>query len=271
MFPEKGYTKGDVLEFYQRIAPLLLPHLRDRPITVERLPGGMADGAPRFWQKHTPPHYPKWIPRVKLPTEAGDTVEYALVNDEPTLLYFVNQGAICFHPFLSRVQNLDQPDYVFFDLDRGKGTFGDIIQVARAIHEVLDAQDVNSFPKTSGKSGLHIVVPWRNAGGYDAARAWAESVARVVIDTQPKLATLERQKAKRGKRVYIDVVQNAKGHHIIPPYVLRATAAATVSTPLDWKEVNARLNPAKFDIKSIFTRLKKRKGSPSLDYPASMD
>src|SRR4051812_30037804 len=178
MFPKAGLTKADLLDYYEQIAPRLIPHLKDRPITIERLPEGLtAPGAPRFWQKNTPTYYPKWIPRIDLPTEAGKAVQYALVNDLETLLYFVNQGTITFHVYMSRVQDLQTPDYVLFDLDRSASTFGNVIKIAHQIHEILDSQKVPAFPKTSGKSGLHVLAPWTKRGGYDAAREWAESVA----------------------------------------------------------------------------------------------
>ena len=259
MFPEPGYTKGDVLAFYERIADRLLPHLRDRPMTLERLPDGLKEGAPRFWQKNTPAHYPKWIPRVELPTDRGKRVNYCLVNDVETLLYLVNQGTITFHPFLSRVQKLDRPDYVLFDLDPGGAKFTDVVKIAITLHDILEGRKVSSFPKTSGKSGLHVLVPWDQQGGYDEARAWALRVAEEMVATLPDLATIERHKAERDGRVYVDVIQNARGHHAVPPYVLRATPGATVSTPLEWKEVNSKLDPKRFTIDTIFPRLKGKK------------
>ena len=255
-FPEADITKGDVLQYYLSVADKLLPHLRDRPMTIERLPDGVGEGKPRFWQKNTPDYYPTWIPRIELPTETGKPVHYALVNDVDTLAYFVNQGVLTFHPFLSRVEDLDRPDYVLFDLDPGGAPFSAVIKIARTIRDVLDEQGHPSYPKTSGKSGIHILVPWRDEGGYDEARAWAINVARAVIQTLPDLATIERLKNERDGRVYVDVIQNARGHHAVPPYVLRPTPQATVSTPLDWKEVTPRLDPKKFNIRTIDKRLK---------------
>ena len=126
LFPETGYTKGDILKFYLQIAPRLLPHLRDRPITLERLPDGVREGAPRFWQKNTPAYYPRWIPRINLPTEAGKPVHYALVNDENTLAYLVNQGTLTFHTWFSRTADLDRPDFVVFDLDPSGAPFSHV-------------------------------------------------------------------------------------------------------------------------------------------------
>jgi bifunctional non-homologous end joining protein LigD len=253
-FADAGVTKGDVLQYYLGVAEKLLPHLRDRPITLERMPDGVGEDKPRFWQKTTPDYYPSWIPRVELKNEDGKVVRYALVNDVDTLAYLVNQGAVTFHPFLSRVKNLTRPDYVLFDLDPGGAQFGDVVRIARTLHQRLDKAGTANFVKTSGKSGLHILAPWRQKGDYDAARDWAMKLATDVVAALPDVATTERLKADRDGRVYVDVIQNARGHHAVPPYVLRPTQQATVSTPLDWKEVTARLDPKKFTIKSVVKR-----------------
>ena len=138
IYPEAGLTKADVFAYYEKVADRLLPFLKDRPITLERLPEGLAEGAPHFWQKDTPDYYPDWIPRIELETERGKTVHYALVNDEATLLYLVNQGTLTFHVWASRRRDLDRPDFVLFDLDPGKAPFADVIAVAKAIKATLD-------------------------------------------------------------------------------------------------------------------------------------
>jgi bifunctional non-homologous end joining protein LigD len=263
MFPDVGITKGGVIEFYRRIAPRLLPFLRDRPATLERLPEGIGNGKTlHFWQKNIPETYPDWIMRVDLPTEQGKSVHYALVNDLETLLYLVNQGTLTFHIWFSRMQDLDRPDFVLFDLDPGHASFGDVVDVARELHAILNDEGVDSFPKTSGKTGLHVLVPWTAAGGYDAARGWALRVGERVVQNMPSRATVERSKAKRGGRVYVDVMQNARGHHAVPPYVLRAVPGAPVSMPLHWREIKAGLRPTDFNIRGIFSQLSRRKHDP---------
>ncbi|MDB5352181.1 MAG: ykoU [Planctomycetota bacterium] len=267
MFPEAGLTKKDVFAYYQKIASHLLPFLKDRPVTLERLPDGLGEGSPHFWQKDTPASYPGWIPRIELETERGKAVHYALVNDEPTLLYLVSQGTPTFHVWASRVADLDRPDFVLFDLDPGKASFTDLVSVAKAIKAELDELGVESFVKTSGKSGLHVLTPWIQKGGFDEARALALELAEKVAQAMPERATVEIRKAKRGDRVYIDVLQNARGHHAVPPYVLRAIPRATVSTPLDWKEVTGKLDPAAFTVKKVLARL--RKADPMADFMAT--
>jgi bifunctional non-homologous end joining protein LigD len=212
--------------------------------------------------KDTPARYPEWIPRIVLPSEQGKRVHYVLINDLATLLYLVNQGALTFHVWFSRVADLDRPDFVLFDLDPGRASFADAVAVARQLHEILTTEERQAFLKTSGKTGLHVLTPWKDKGGYEGARAWASAIALRVVEALPRQATVERSKAKRGRRVYVDVMQNAKGHHAVPPYVLRAVPGAPVSTPLNWSELTPTLDPAQFNIQTIFRRLAKLRRDP---------
>jgi bifunctional non-homologous end joining protein LigD len=252
-----------VLEFYRRIAPRLLPYLHDRPATLERLPEGL-DGsdAPHFWQKRTPDYYPAWIQRVELPSEGGKAVPYVLVNNKATLLYLVNQGTLTFHVGFSRLADLDRPDFVLFDLDPGQASFPDAVAVARALHRILRAENHQAFVKTSGKTGLHVLTPWEREADYDQARAWALGIAQRVVEVLPEQATTERRKARRGKRVYVDVLQNAKGHHAVPPYVLRAVSGAPVSTPLHWQELTPDRDSQAYTLETIFRRLARQQYDP---------
>jgi bifunctional non-homologous end joining protein LigD len=178
------------------------------------------------------------------------------------LLYLVNQNALTFHPWLSRIQHLNQPDFVIFDLDPGAAPFADTVVVAKQLHALLEDEKVASYLKTSGKTGLHIMVPWRHAEGYDAARDWAMGMALRVVAALPDVATVERHKARRQQKVYVDVLQNARGHHAVPPYVLRAVPQATVSTPLAWAELTSTLEPRRYTLKTIFRRLARQKTDP---------
>lgn len=260
MFPEPGFTKGDIIEYYRDVAPRLLPHLRDRPCTLERFPDGVASPT-RFWQKNTPEYYPGWIQRVNIPSD-DKPVNYVLVNDLPTLLYLVNQGALTFHVWMSRIDDLDHPDFVLFDIDRSEATFADVVTIARAVHDVLKDEGIDSLVKTTGKRGLHVLVKWGDVGGYAEAQEWAMAIAQRIVREHPKIATVERMKAKRGQRVYVDVMQNDRGKHLVPAYVLRPTPGATVSIPLAWREVNDRLDPAKFDIETAMKRIARQKRDP---------
>jgi bifunctional non-homologous end joining protein LigD len=263
MYPESGITKGDVLGFYRRMATRLLPYLHDRPATLERLPEGLkGSDAPHFWQKRTPDYYPDWIKRIELPSERGEAVPYVLVNDEPTLLYLVNQGTLTFHVGFSRTADLDRPDFVLFDLDPGQASFTDAVMVAKAVHRALQAEGRKAFVKTSGKTGLHVFSPWERQTDYNEARAWALGLAQQVVNALPDQATIERSRAKRGQRVYVDVMQNAKGHHAVPPYGLRAVPGAPVSTPLRWQELTSNLDPRAYNLKTIFQRLARQRHDP---------
>lgn len=265
-FPGKGYTKGDLLAYYQRIAPYLLPHLKDRPLTLERAPGGIiGPSGPHFWQKDTPEDYPAWIPRVTLETERGEPVSYSLVNDLQTLLYLVNKGTITFHVWMSRLKDLDRPDFVLFDLDPGTRPFTDVITVAKEVRAVLKKEKLEAFVKTSGKSGLHVLTPWLQKGNDQAAREWAMDIAELVVSRIPDIATVERSKDRREGKLYLDTLQNIRGHHVVPPYVVRAIPDATVSTPLRWNELTDELTPKKFDMMTIFNRLSRQRVDPIAD------
>jgi bifunctional non-homologous end joining protein LigD len=256
LFPAIGLTRGGLAEYYERIAPLLLPHLRDRPLTLERCPDGLSgDDAPRFWQKNTPTYYPSFIPRVNLPTEEGKPVLYALCNDVDTLRYLVNQGTIALHVWGSRAATPDTPDYVLFDLDPGSAPFSQVVTLAHVLRSALERDGHRVYVKTSGKSGLHLLVPWQKAGGYPEARAFATAVGKSVIAAQPELATLEIRKERRGGRIYLDVMQNVRGHHVVPAYVVRAVPTATVSMPLSWDEVDDKLDPARFTTQAALERV----------------
>jgi bifunctional non-homologous end joining protein LigD len=228
-------------------------------MTVERVP---SQGS-LFWQKNTPKHYPDWIPRVKIQNEEGDReVSYALINDLRSLLFFVNQGTVTFHPWLSRVEDLERPDFVLFDLDPEKGRFQDAVTLARGLHDLLAEEGIKSYVKTSGKSGLHVLVRWDEVGhfdgSYEEARHWALEIAGRLVRRFPKIASTERRIKKRHGKVYVDVIQNARGHHGVPPYVVRATPEATVSMPLEWSEVTSRLDPRHFTIRNAIHRIKRK-------------
>jgi len=177
-------------------------------------------------------------------------------------MYLVNQGTLTFHPWLSRMDDLDRPDFVLFDLDPGTATIADAVAVAKRLHDVLDGEGVESFVKTSGKSGLHVLVPWREEGDYDAAREWAAGIAARVAEAMPDRAPGEIRRAKRRGRVYVDVMQNARGHHAVPPYVLRAVPGAPASTPLHWRELTDELDPARFNLRTVPARIARQARDP---------
>ncbi len=263
LFPETGVTKGDVLKYYLSVADRLLPWLKDRPITVERLPDGVQAGAPQFWQKNTPTYYPDYIPRITLADEHGKhkKIDYALINNVEALLYFVNAGALTFHTWFSHVGSLDKPGYVLFDFDIGPADFADCVTAAKNLRKLLEDQRLDPVVKTSGKSGLHVLAAPPQPT-FEAARGWAMDLALQLVKLQPAALTVERSKEKRQGRIYVDVMQNGKGKHVVPPYVLRPTPLATVSMPLEWKDITASLDVKKYTLAKAQDILDKRKTDP---------
>ena len=257
LFPEVGVTKGDVFAYYRRMASRLLPYLRDRPVTLERLPDGLKEGKPHFWQKHTPPSYPDWIPRADLPSEQGKPVAYAVVNDEETLLYLVNQGALDVPP-LAVAAGKPGPAGLRAVRPRprrgGVRGRGDGRRPPARLAEKGRRQGVRENVRQIRTSRADAVG---RGGRIRRGANSARSVAERLVGALPDRATLEIRKAKREGRVYVDVVQNARGHHVVPPYVVRATPGATVSTPLRWNEVTPALDPTRFNVRTMAKRLRR--------------
>jgi bifunctional non-homologous end joining protein LigD len=250
-YPEDGYTKGDLLHYYETVAPLLVPHLKDRPLSLKRYPNGIH--ADYFFQKNTPENYPSW-----LRTEKIDNIRYIMVEDKASLLYLTNLGCIDQNPWMSRVGSLDKPDFILIDLDPWHCEFAKVVEAALLVKKKLDALGLEGYPKTTGGDGMHIYIPLEPVYGYDQARAFAEVIARMLAAENPTLFTTPRAVDKREKnRVYFDWMQIAESKTISAPYVARAYPGATVSTPLAWKEVNAKLHPSQFNIKNAPARFAK--------------
>lgn len=247
-WPEEGYVKLDLLNYYARVSPYILPHLQDRPLVMRRFPDGIKGKS--FYQKECP-FPPSWMRTVAI----GPKV-YCLVDDVPSLLWVVNQGAIEFHPWLSRVGELDRPDYLVLDLDAGAGVpFSQVARVALAAQEVLSGIGLRGYPKTSGVGGIHVYVPVLRRYSYEQLR-WAGSIlSRAIVGLCPEDATVERSLDKRGRKVYVDYLQNARGKTVASVYSVRPVRGAPVSTPVTWEELRAGFSPASFTMKSIFSRL----------------
>ena len=256
-WPKDGYTKGDLIEYYRAVSSFILPHLRDRPMSLHRHPDG-TDGE-SFFQKDVskrPP--PEWVRTEVIDSDSRrDTLTYIVCDDEPTLLYLANLGCIELNPWLSRVGSLDEPDFLVIDLDPEAIPFSRVVEAAIAVHKTLDRAGIDSVCKTSGKSGLHICVPLGAEYDYELARQFAELVASIVHRQLPKTTSLERSPSKRQKRVYLDYLQNSRGQTIAAPYSVRPAPGAPVSTPLRWREVRRGLDPSRFTIKNTLKRLDK--------------
>jgi bifunctional non-homologous end joining protein LigD len=238
LWPRDDYTKGDLIDYYRSVAKAILPHLKDRPLTLQRYPNGI-DGA-SFFEKNLPKGVPEWVERVDTSASTdGRTITYVVCNDEATLAYVANLASIVLHAWTSRVESLDEPDFVFFDVDPGeKCTLKTVATVTLGIRDALSTMGLQPLVKTSGGMGLHVFVPLASGYSYDVAKVFAEVIARLVAGQMGKLVTLERAVKKRSDQaVYLDYVQVGRGKTYVVPYSVRARDGAPVSTPLEWSEV----------------------------------
>ncbi|MEA2785809.1 MAG: bifunctional non-ous end joining protein LigD [Candidatus Eremiobacteraeota bacterium] len=242
LFPNDGYTKGDLVAYYRAVAPAILPYLRDNPLTMERFPDGIA--VPRgIWEKQMPRYTPDWVGRVTIPPSTGvpRDVTYVVVNDEAALVWVANLAAITLHIWYSRAQAIDVPEVILFDLDPGERCpLARLAKVALAFREELANIGITPVVKSTGGMGLHVIVPLEPHYDYDVAKGVSELVARRVHSVLPKDSTLERTIARRPDDVvYLDWVQVGKGKTYVAPFTVRARDGATVSMPLAWRDVEA--------------------------------
>jgi bifunctional non-homologous end joining protein LigD len=260
-WPDEGITKGDLLSYYREVAPVLVPHLKERPFTMRRYPDGAYGEA--FFQKDAPKHMPEWIPTFHALVSTRDSsrskkwVDFPLVNDELALLWMANMGCIDMNTWYSRIDKPDRPDFVLFDLDpTPEVPWSQTIEVALILKELLDQLGLTSFPKTSGGKGFHVLVPLDRRSTYEGTRRFAEIVAGAIARAHPKLATTEWSKARR-RGVLIDSNQNGEGKTIASVYSVRPKPGAPVSTPLGWDEVHERLNPAIYTMDVVLDRVRR--------------
>jgi bifunctional non-homologous end joining protein LigD len=253
VYPKAQITKGEVFEYYRHVSDVMVPALTGRPLALKQWPKGISGEG--FYRQNVP-DLPDWATSV--PVETGKrTVHHPMVDRPETLLWLANHSAFELHMWHSRVPNLTQPDWVAFDLDPGNGPFEDLITVAQALHELLDKLGLESVPKTSGKRGLHVLVPIAPGHNYQDTLEFAVAITQALGEGLPKIATTERTIAKRGGRLYLDAFQNGQGKTIIAPYSLRGVEGAPVSAPLRWSEVTTRLDPSRLTLKTMRERLEK--------------
>ena len=266
-WPDEGITKGDIARFYSAVSPLLIPWMRDRPLTAERCPDGMLGGC--FYRKNFPAgNIPVDAPRLTLRAEStGKDVNYVVGGTLDALLGFVRVGCIAMHVMNSRAQSMRDADWLAFDLDPSSGEFSDTIRAGLVLKTVLDEFGLVSFPKTSGSRGLHVFVPLRSGQSQDVATTFAVRIGEELARREPALVTMEHRKASRGARVYADPFRNAYLQTIVTPYSVRRRPGATVSTPLAWDEVTPKLDPTKFTIRTFDKRV--AKGDPWADFKKS--
>ena len=255
LFPADGITKGDLVDYYRRIAPWMLPHLRDRPLAMERYPDGIDE--PSFFHKAVPSYFPDWIKRVTV-KKAGGTITHVVCNNGATLVYLANQACITPHIWLSRINTLRYPDQMVFDLDPSREDFETVKATAQTIRDLLDRLDLPAYLKTTGSRGMHVAVPLNREEDFDSVRAFARQLAEIVVNQDREHRTLEQRKGKRRGRVFVDTNRNAYAQHMAAAYAVRARPGAPVSAPLDWNELNRKdLRPNGVTIRTIFGRLEK--------------
>ena len=255
-WPADGFTKGDLVAYYDRVAPLILPYLRDRPLVLTRFPDGISGKS--FFQKDAPEFAPAWVRTERVYSkDAGRDIDYFVVDDAASLQYVANSGAIPLHLWASRLASLERPDWLVLDLDPKGAPFTDVVKVAQALHRILDDLGLPSYPKTSGATGLHILIPLGARYTYDEVRTFARLLAVLGVEAQPDISTIARPLHARGGKVYIDFGQNGHGQTIVAPFSLRPLPGAPASCPLTWSEVTARLDPARFTMTTLPKRFDK--------------
>jgi bifunctional non-homologous end joining protein LigD len=256
-WPTEGLTKGDLIAYYERVAPLMLPYLRDRPLVLTRFPDGI-DGK-SFYQKDAPEFAPAWVRTEHIYSrDTGRDIAYLVVDDTEMLRYVANSAAIPIHLWASRIPSLERPDWLVLDLDPKGAPFTDVVRVALALRRILDRLEVPSYVKTSGATGLHILLPLGARYTYEQCRTFARLLAVLGVEAEPDISTVARPLRARGGKVYIDFGQNGYGQTIVAPYSLRPLPGAPASCPLEWREVTPRLDPARFTLETLPPRFDKR-------------
>jgi bifunctional non-homologous end joining protein LigD len=253
LFPDDGLTKGDLVDYYCEVAPMMLPHLKDRPLLLQRFPRGI--GEQGFVQQDFAKSLPDWMSRAEVSKESGGTVTHPVADRREALQWLANQDAITPHGFLARRDNLDHPDRMVFDLDPSDGDFTNVRATARVLADVLADLGLASYVQTTGSRGLHVVVPLNGDADFDTGRRFARGVAELVAADDPKHRTVAARKEKRAGRLYIDVLRNAYAQTAVAPYAVRARSHAPVATPLEWDELDSKdVRPDGFTIRDALQR-----------------
>jgi bifunctional non-homologous end joining protein LigD len=263
-WPDEGYTKGDLIEYYRSISPWILPYLEDRPVVLTRYPDGISGKS--FYQMDAPTFVPDWVRTERMWSEQAEReIDHFICDDEQSLLYLVNLGTIPFHVWHSRMANIAHPDWCVLDLDPKGAPFTDVVTVALACHALCEEIGLPNLIKTSGSSGLHVLIPLGCQCRHDQARSLGELLARIITSQLPAITTLARQVSRRDGKVYVDYLQNGSGRLIVAPFSVRPLPGAPVSTPLRWSEVTPDLDIRRFTIANVPQRMQKLKRDPLRD------
>jgi bifunctional non-homologous end joining protein LigD len=257
-WPDEGYTKGDVIAYYDSISRYILPYLKNRPLSLKRNPNGIRDEG--FFHKDAGENAPVYAEVFPVESESSNKIiDYIVCNNKATLLYLANLGSIEINPWNSTTQNPGKPTWMVIDIDpSGKNKFTEVVDTALVTKQVLDKAGIPCYCKTSGATGLHVYVPMKNRYDYTTVKDFAHIIATLVQEQLPDTTSLERSLSKRGPKIYIDYLQNRQGQTLACAYSLRPVPGATASTPLDWKEVNHQLHPSQFTITNMMARLEKK-------------
>lgn len=254
LFPDDDITKGDVVEYYRRVADWMLPHLVDRPLALHRFPDGVDRTG--FFQKQTPDYFPAWIETVTLERERGGKVTHVVCNDAATLVYLANQAVLVLHRLLGVRSAPRKPVELILDLDPPRDDPRLVVHAARLVHELLDDLDVIGFTKSTGSKGLHVHVPLDGTAAFDDVRELAHVLAAELVERDPDHLTIEHRKDARRGRLFVDWLRNGYGQHAVAPFTLRALPGAPVATPLDWDEATANgFDPRRHHLANVFRRL----------------
>ena len=255
-WPAEGYTKGDLISYYERVALLMLPYLRERPLVLTRFPDGITGKS--FYQKDAPDFAPAWVRTERIYSRDTERdIAYLVVDDVEMLRYVANSAALPIHVWASRIPSLERPDWLVLDLDPKGAPFTDVVRVALALRRILDRLELPSYVKTSGATGLHILLPLGARYTYEQCRTFARLLAVMGVEAEPDISTVARPLRARGGKVYIDFGQNGHGQTIVAPYSLRPLPGAPASCPIEWREVTARLDPARFTLETLPARFDK--------------
>jgi bifunctional non-homologous end joining protein LigD len=259
-WPAEGYTKGDLIEYYKEIAEWLLPYLRDRPVVLTRYPDGILGKS--FFQKDAPAYAPAWLRLETMWSEHAEReIRYFVAEDVESLVYIANMGTIPLHVWSSRIATLERPDWCILDLDPKGAPFADVLRIARFLRELCDDLGLKTFVKTSGSTGLHVLIPLGARYTYEQSRTLAELLARFVVKSLPEIATIVRSVDDRDGKVYVDYLQNGHGRLLVAPFSVRPLPHAPVSMPIEWPQVNARLKLERFNIRTARKKLREQ-GDP---------
>jgi bifunctional non-homologous end joining protein LigD len=259
LFPGDGITKADLASYYEGVSEWMLPHVKARPVSMQRFPDGIDRQG--FFHKDIPKHFPGWVRRVEL-AKAGGTITQVTIQDADTLVYLVGQNTITPHVWLSRADRVRQPDRLVFDLDPPGGDFAAVRRAARRTGDLFRELGLAPFAQVTGSKGVHVWAPLRRSAEFDEVRAFAHDAATVLAARHPDDLTVEMRKAKRDGRILVDVQRNAYAQTAVPPYAVRPRPSAPVATPLDWDELSdSKLRPDRWTVNTVLRRLR-AKGDP---------